>query len=110
MDIVTCILFLIQDMQEGDALCGRYYGMHGVGIQCHCRGCNVNHADLDNPNVKCSYLMAANMAAIACNDDLSLRQKWSQHFLNDAFDHVPLVDLVRGIFGATLIETMHVFC
>ena len=108
VDIVTCILFIIQDMQEGDALCGRY-GTHGAGIQRHCRGCNVDHADLDNPNVKCSYLMAANMAAIASNDDLSIRKKWSQHFLNNAFDHVPLADPVRGIFGATPIETMHAF-
>jgi Plavaka transposase len=67
--IVTCILFIIQDMQEGDALCGQY-GTHGVGIQRHCCGCNhANHADFDNPHVKCSYLMATNMADIASNDD-----------------------------------------
>ena len=108
VDVVTCILFIIQDMQEGDSLCGRY-GTHGVGIQRHCRGCNVNHEDLDNPNVKCSYLLASNMAAIATNNDLSIRQQWSQHYLNNAFDHVPLADPVRGIFGATPIETMHAF-
>ena len=45
VDVVTCILFIIQDMQEGDSLCGQY-GTHGVGIQCHCRGCNVNHVKI----------------------------------------------------------------
>ena len=87
VDIVTCcILFIIQDMQEGDSLCGRY-DTHGVGIQRHCRGCNVNHEDLDNLNVMCSCLLATNMAAIASNNDLSIRQQWSQHYLNNAFDH-----------------------
>ena len=66
--------------------------------------------DLDNPNVKCSYLLASNMAAIATNNNWSIRQQWSQHYyLNNAFDHVPLADPVRGIFGATPIETMHAF-
>ena len=109
VDIVTCILFIIQGMQEGDSLCGRY-GTHGVGIQHHCCGCNVNHEYLDNPNVKCSYLLATNMAAIASNDDLLIQQQWYQHYLNNAFDHVPLADPVHGIFGAMPIETMHAFC
>jgi hypothetical protein len=50
------------------------------------------------------------MAAIASTDDLSIRQQWSQHYLNNAFDYVPLADPVRGIFGATQIEAMHTFC
>ena len=41
VDIVTCILFVIQDMQEGDMLCERY-GSHSSGIQRHCRACNVD--------------------------------------------------------------------
>ena len=48
VDIITCILFVIQDMQEGDALCGRY-GSHTTGIQRHCCACNVSAAQLDNP-------------------------------------------------------------
>ena len=32
VDIVTCVLFIIQDVQEGDMLCGRY-GVHTSGIQ-----------------------------------------------------------------------------
>jgi hypothetical protein len=48
-------------------------------VQRHCCGCDC--ADLDNSNVKCSYLMAQNMAAIASNEDLSIWQKWSQMLL-----------------------------
>ena len=57
VDVITCILFVIQDMQEGDMLCGRY-GSHGVGIQRHSRACNVDHANLDNHNVKCAFVMS----------------------------------------------------
>ena len=31
VDIIICILFVIQDLQQGDALCGRY-GLHTTGI------------------------------------------------------------------------------
>jgi hypothetical protein len=30
--------------------------------------------------------------------------------LYNAFNHVPLADPIRGIFGATPVETMHAFC
>jgi hypothetical protein len=32
VNIVTCVLLIIQDMQEGDMLCG-WYGVHTSGIQ-----------------------------------------------------------------------------
>ena len=108
VDIITCILFVIQDMQEGDTLCGRF-GSHTTGIQRHCRACNVAAKDLDNPHAKCTFLKAADMALIAHNPDKTVRTPWSQHFLNNAFDYVPMADPVRGIFGATPVETLHAF-
>jgi hypothetical protein len=57
VDIVTCILFVIQDMQEGDALCGRY-GPRTEQIQRHCRLCNVRYTQLDSPFFTCRYLLA----------------------------------------------------
>lgn len=109
VDIVTCILFVIQDMQEGDSLCGRF-GTHGLGIQRHCRACNVTEAKLDNPVKSCSFLLAADMALIAGSDNLALRTKWSQHRIpRNVFDHVPMADPIRGIFGATPVETLHAF-
>ena len=106
--IITCILFVIQDMQEGDALCGRY-GLHTAGIQRHCRACNVTAEELDNPHAQCSFLIAADMARISHNPDQKVRTPWSQHYLNNALDYVPMADPVRGIFGATPVETLHAF-
>jgi hypothetical protein len=69
VDVITCILYVIQDMQEGDMLCGRY-GSHGTGIQRHCRACDVNHEHLDNSKVLCSFLEAHAIADIAQNPDV----------------------------------------
>ncbi len=107
MDIGTCILFLTQDMQEGDALNARY-GPHTQQIQRHCRSCNVRYAQLDCPNRTCWYVFAAAPTSmIAASNDNVLRSKWSQHQVHNAFDHVALADPVRGIFGATPVEIMH---
>ena len=108
VDIVTCILFVIQDMQEGDTLCGRF-GPHTPQIQRHCRACDVSYADLDNPVRSCTFVKAADMAAIAHSRDDELRTQWSQHHVNNVFDHVPMADPVRGIFGATPVETLHAY-
>ncbi len=40
VDNKTCILFIIQDMQECDMLCGRF-GTHTSKVQRQCRACNV---------------------------------------------------------------------
>jgi Plavaka transposase len=106
VDIVTCILFVIQDMQEGDMLCGRF-GPHTSQIQRQCRACNIDYFSLDNPHVQCRYLYADPMNLIACSPDTNLRQRWSQHKLDNAFQHVEFGDPTRGIFGATPVETMH---
>jgi hypothetical protein len=47
------------------------------------------------------------MARIANDADDNVRRLWSQHFLNNAFDYVTPADQIRGIFGATPVETMH---
>ena len=108
VDIVTCLLFVIQDMQEGDMLCGRF-GPHSPQINRHCRSCDVAYEDLDNRFVKCSYLQALDMALIAFDDDDDHRAVWSQHKLDNAFDDIVFADPARGIFGATPVETMHSF-
>jgi hypothetical protein len=108
VDIVTCILFVIQDMQEGDMLCGRY-GPHTPLIQRHCRSCDVSYEELDNPEINCRYLLSRDMDRIAQGDDKELQSRWSQHKLENAFNHMPLADPERGIFGATPVETMHAY-
>ena len=56
VDLITWILFVIQDMEEGDMLCG-CYGSHRSGMQRHSRAYDVDPYNLDNPDVKCSVLI-----------------------------------------------------
>ena len=108
VDIVTCVLFIIQDMQEGDMLCGRY-GVHTSGIQRPHRCCDVNCDDLKNCDVHCKNIVASDMGVIARSNDDDLRKRWSQHKLENAFEHISFADQQHGIFGATPVETMHAF-
>jgi hypothetical protein len=108
VDVITCILYVIQDMQEGDMLCGRF-GSHGAGIQRHSRACDVDHENLDNPEVQCSMLSAQAISAIARDPNVATRKRWSQHRLHNVFDSIPMADPIRGIYGATPVETMHAF-
>ena len=107
VDIVTCVLFIVQDMQEGDMLCGRF-GVHTSGIQRSHRCCDVNYENLRSSDVVCKYLVASEMDAIAMHPtDDETRQRWSQHKLDNAFTYIEFADPVRGIYGATPCETMH---
>ena len=109
MDIFLCIVYVIQDMQEGDSLCGCYGPQHTPQIQRHCRSCNVNYTQLDSPYFTCCSILAEPMAMIAASNDKTIRARWSQHVVLNAFQDVVLADHVRGIFGSTLFETMHAF-
>ena len=108
VDIVICILFVIQGVREGDMLCG-CYGLHGSGIQRHCRACDLNHEHLDNPNVQCKFSRPTKWPSLHAIPIKDIRKRWSQHQLNKVIDYVPLVDPIRGIYGATPVETMHAF-
>ena len=55
-------------------------------------------------------MYAGCIAQIASCPNDALRQQWSQHALDKAYNHVPLADPIRGIFGAMPVETMHAFC
>jgi hypothetical protein len=64
-DIKTCLLYVIQDIQEeGDTLCCRY-GPHLPNVRRYCRGCNVLFNDLDKFTIQCEYLKAAFVYSIA---------------------------------------------
>ena len=70
----------------------------------------VTYSDLDATRQSCKYLHATPIAMIAASADKLVRARWSQHYLNNAFNSVCFADSSRGIFGATPVETMHVFC
>lgn len=108
VDIIVCLLCIVQDIEEGDRLAGRF-GPHKPNIQRQCRTCDVNWDNLENPFVECNDVLSLEMHLIAQSEDELLRKKWSQHQLMNAFHHVPFADSTRGIFGAMPVETMHVF-
>ena len=109
VDIVICIIFVIQDVQEGDMLCGEY-GPHTPFIQRHCCSCDVSYEELDDPEINCRYLLSCNMDWIAQGNNKELQTRWLQHKLDNTFYHMPLAaDTERGIFGATPVETMHAY-
>jgi hypothetical protein len=49
------------------------------------------------------------MHVIARSNDDATRKRWSQHKIENAFEHIVFADPERGIFGATPVETMHAF-
>jgi hypothetical protein len=49
------------------------------------------------------------MDRIAQGDNKELQTHWSQHKLENAFNHMPLADPERGMFGATPVETMQAY-
>jgi len=108
VNIIPCILCIIQDMQEGDMLCGRY-GPHTPEIQRHCRACDIDYDNLDNPQIICKPLFASTMHCIALSGNNHIQKRWSQHQVDNAFIHMPLADPQYGIFGATPVDTMHAF-
>jgi hypothetical protein len=89
-------------------LCGQY-GVHTSGIQCSHRCCDVNYNDLKNSDVHCKDLVASEMHVIARSNNDATRKRWSQHKIENAFEHIVFADPERGIFGATPVETMHAF-
>jgi hypothetical protein len=97
VDIMTCILFIIQDMQEGDVLCGRF-GPHTPQIQRHCCSCTVEFNLSDDPDAAaCRYLFAFERRPISHSYNEILRKAYAQHQLPNIFKTVPLADPQRGI-------------
>ena len=76
VDIVPCILYVFQVMQEGNMLCG-HYGPHTPQIQRQLRLCNVEYKGLTCHNRKCKYLYADPMHSIAQSNDLAI--DWTMH-------------------------------
>ncbi len=84
------------------------WALHAT-IQRQLRACSADYEGLTCHNRKCKYLHADPMHSIAQSDDLAIRQCWSQHGLDNAFQHVEMADPDRGIFGATPVEALHAF-
>lgn len=105
-DLVVVFLYSIQDMDEGDKMCGRYKG-HNKGIQRHCRACDIPFNEMDNPEAKCRFVTAGEIRRVASSGNEELQKRYSIHQHINAFDRVPMADPIYGIHGATPSEPMH---
>ena len=90
--IVTCMLFIIQDVQEGDMLCG-HFGTHASGVQYHCQSCDVQYNHRDDWKITCEFVEASGMTHTAERSDVATRTQWSQHQLRNAFNGIILLIL-----------------
>ena len=111
VNVICPVLFIIQDMEEGDRLSGRF-GTRLSSIPRQSRACNIQFKNMDATDRKaeCQYVTMKDMQEIALSPDKSLRQKWSMHYLDNAFSKVVFMDPVRGIFGNSPTEAMHSVC
>ena len=49
------------------------------------------------------------MHNIAMKGSDNLRKRWSQHQLDNVFNHMPMACLTHGILGSTPVDRMHAF-
>ena len=106
VDVICPILFIIQDMDEGDRLCARFHS-HNRGVQRQCRACSINFEDLNDPEAFCQFVTQAEIFAVADSDDKELQKQWSTHCHTNAYARAAFGDPIQGIFGATPSEPMH---
>ena len=84
VDVICPILFIIQDMDEGDRLCARFHS-HNRGVQRQCRACSINFEDLNDPEAFCQFVTQAEIFAVADSDDKELQKQWSTHRHTNAY-------------------------
>ena len=107
-DITCPVLYVIADTEGADKICGRY-ACHNIGmVQRHCRMCNVNSENLDNPTFNYEYLKFSDMHHIALHGTKEQRVQYSQHDINNAFHAVNFGGQERGLLFATPPDILHV--
>lgn len=106
-DISCPVLYVISDTKGADKICGQY-GSHNLKIQCHCRMCDVNSENLDNPIYNFNYLKFSNLHHIALHGTEEERRKFSQHEINNAFYNVNFGGQDKGLLFATPPDILHV--
>ena len=107
-DISCPVLYVIADTEGADKICGRY-ACHNVGkVQRHCRMCDVDSDNLDNPTYICTYLKFSDMHQIALHGTQDERKQYSQHDIVNAFHAVNFGGQKNGLLSATPPDILHV--
>ena len=107
VDIICPLLFVINDGKQGDQLCGRANGHHPSQRR-HYRSCDcMVYEDLDNPDVRCSFLtteMVNNVCRDGDEDDL---RKLTLYRVDNTFNRIQMGQNPHGIFMGAVIDVMH---
>ena len=77
-------------------------------VQRHCRMCNVNSDNLDNPAFNYEYLKFSDMHHIALHGSKEQRVQYSQHDINNAFYGVNFAMKDGELLYSTPPDILHV--
>lgn len=106
VDIVCPLLFVINDGKQGDQLCGRANGHHRSQRRHH-RSCNCVFENLDNPDVKCTFLMTEEIRDVCLHADDDVLRNLTLYRVDNAFNRVQMGRNPHGIFMCAVIDIMH---
>ena len=106
VNIVCPLLFVINDGKQGDQLCCRANGHHRSQRRHH-RSCDCLFEDLDNPNVKCSFLIKDTINDVCKHGDDDAVHNLTLYRADNAFNRVEMGSNPHGIFMCAVIDVMH---
>jgi hypothetical protein len=106
VDIVCPLLFVINDGKQGDQLCGRANGHHPSQRRHH-RSCDCQFDDLDNPDVKCTFLTTDMVTDLCRNAEDDVLHNLTLYRVDNAFNRIQMGKNAHGIFMCAVIDVMH---
>ena len=106
VDIICPLLFVINDGKQGDQICGRFVG-HSEHTVRHHRSCDCVYDDLDNPDVACSFLDAAEIKELCMVGSAAELKALSMYRHDNAFSRLQMGNNPSGIFFCAAPDVMH---
>jgi hypothetical protein len=106
VDIVSPLLFVINDGKQGDQFCGCVNGHHS-NTRRHHRSCDCVYEDLSNANVQCKFLTTLEVNNICAHGSEEELQQWSIYKVDNVFNRVQMGNNPHGIFMCAVIDVMH---
>ena len=104
VNLIIYIQFIIGDTKGHDHLCGRM-GSYQLGMKQLCRECDVSPDKSDNVEHKCSFRKLNEVKALKSNNEF---KDISFYEVENAMYDLDFGDDIRGVFGATNGEPLHI--
>jgi hypothetical protein len=106
VEVVCPLLFVINDGKQGDQLCCRVNGHHSSTLRHH-RSCDCLYADLDSPEVHCTFLTTDTMNHVSQFGSQEERRQLSIYKCDNAFNRIQMGQNPHGIFMCAVVDVMH---